>query len=326
MISRLFLIVLIVLGWGSLLSPVSVQAFSASPSTMDMEAGRGEKIDRQFTVTNTSSADQTFYCSVLKFVPAGDSGSPQFIPFEKDHAGLPEWIQFSSPSALIRANSKQDIPFSVTVPNDSAAGTFYAAVTISTAPAEIISTGATVEAKTALLIFLTVKGETVEKIALLNFGSGEDQGILTLPPKEFTFSLQNQGNVLLVPEGTITIRNAMGAEVQTLSINAENGRLLPKSTRLYRTAWVSQNEAGTFLEKARQEWNAFHFGPYTAQLVLTYESDQKNVLNGEYAFWIFPWHALVFMTGILVIGMSFLFLLVSFLRQKAFPERPHSSS
>lgn len=326
MIRHLLLIVLIALGWGSLLSPALVQAFSASPSTMDIEAGRGEKIDRQFTVTNTSSKDQTYYFGTLKFVPVGDSGSPQFIPFEKDHAGLPEWIQFSAPSALIQANSKQDIPFSVVIPADSAAGTFYAAVTISTAPAEIISTGATVEAKTALLLFLTVKGTTTEKLALINFGSGNNQGIRTLPPKEFTATFQNQGNTLLIPEGTITIRNIFGKGVQTLIVNPEKGRLLPNANRLYQTPWRTENQADGFLRKAEQEWNEFHFGPYKAHLVLTYGSEGKNTVSGEYTFWIVPWHALLLGGGILLIGISVLFLLVSFLRQKAFPARPHSSS
>lgn len=274
--------------------PSRALAFAIAPATLDLSGQRGETIEDTIAVINNGSAEQTYYLGTLKFVP-GESSTPSFIPFETDHSGLPEWIAFPVKTVTIPAGTKVDVPFTVTIPQDAASGTAYGAITVSTSPSDVVATnGATIEAKMASLLFVTVGGETVDKLALLDFASsGDADGPFDLA-RQFVFRVQNQGNVASVPSGAVTLTDSLGRRVATQPINEDGGRILPMTTRSF-SGSIGPNPHG-FVETVRSQIANFAIGPMNATLTI---STGTQTITRSFSYWTFPLH--LFLTAAMAV-------------------------
>lgn len=279
------------------LIPSSVFAFAVSPSVIEMEGTRGEKVHKTISIINTGSAEQTYYLDTLFFEPKEEEGIPVFDPQKK--SPLSDWILLPENPIVVEPNSFKEIEVSFLIPQQSASGTFFVALTVSPAKEEIFSEGASVEAKTAVLFFLTVLGETKEQMALLDFSA--DKIVSSLGPEMFSFRVQNQGNVLLVPTGKIILRNVFGKEVAVLPVNEEQGRLLPGKTRKYEEKWKTY-EQQSVMQKVKEEWKNFHLGPYGAELSLSFSGTE---ITKSIRVWILPWHACLSLVALLVVLFVF---------------------
>jgi len=271
--------------------PSLVHAFAVSPAVIELSGARGELVETTVTIINTKTADQTFYLQAIKFAPREDSGEPQFIPYDEDHAGLPEWLSFESNRVNILAQSRVDVPVRIRIPDDAPSGGYYAAAVVSDAPFDIVATnGATVSAKMAVLILLTVEGETIESLALLDFVS-PDGPLLTQPGFGYTYRVQNQGNVHVAPEGTIALRDVFGRLVAVSDANPTGSRVLPATTRSFAGEFGSE-ERMSFLDAVAQQMQSFAIGPVEATLELSYAEEGK-VVSDPIRFWFFPWQLLL---------------------------------
>ena len=134
--------------------PRLVFAFGLSPSLIEEEGYRGEVMEKTITLINTSSSSQTYYLDVLGFEPKEEEGIPVF-DFQAQPI-MASWFAFPENPVSVTAKTKREIPITIAIPADAPSGTFYLAVTVSPAPEEIISRGTSVQAKTAVLFFLTV--------------------------------------------------------------------------------------------------------------------------------------------------------------------------
>jgi hypothetical protein len=227
----------------------------------------------------------------MAFEPNAQEGTPIFDAQKKDL--LSSWIIFPENPITIEANSWKEIPFSLMIPLDISSGTYHTSITISPAPSEIISSsGASVEGKTAILLFVTILGETKEEADIIEFKPTESKSFFSTPPQEFSLMIQNKGNVLLVPTGIMQIKNSFGQIVASFQVNEQEGRLLPQQTRTYPISW-GPKESSSLKEQWLNEWNYLHFGRYTAHLDLFYGSldgSKKMPLQATTTFWIIPWH------------------------------------
>lgn len=281
------------------LIPASAFAASLSPSVMELSAQRGEVVEQTLTVINTRAIEQTYFLGVMKFEPQEEGGSPAFIPYEEDHTGLPEWIALPFTEFRVPPQAKGDVPFRIAVPNDVKAGGYYAAMTVSQAPSDLVeSNGAIVEAKTAALILLTVEGDTTEKLELLDFVG--PTGMESSLSHTVTYRVQNQGNVHVMPKGTIELRDLLGRVLKVFDANPEQGRILPGSTRSYQVG--EQNQEG-FFETLKTQMRTFAIGPIEVKLTLTYGVSEQSI-NTEMSFWYVPWQLLVSALIVLVICLK----------------------
>lgn len=272
--------------------PQSVYAFAVSPASIDMYGARNEVVERTVTVVNTSIAEQTYYLATMKFAAGTSSGSPEFIPYETDHSGLPEWISFPVKTVTVPARTKVDVPFTITIPSATESGSHFAAITVSTTPSEVVaSNGASIEAKTAVLLFLTVSGETVEKLALLDFVT-PDGPVMATHGVSYSFRLQNQGNVVVKPTASIAVTDIFGRTVFVKDANSESGRVLPASTRTFSGELVAVPDG--FVETIKQQLAYLAIGPMTATLTVEYGVDVQTM---SIRYWSVPWQLLVCFVG-----------------------------
>lgn len=275
------------------LIPVMTQAASLSPAVLELRAQRGEVLEETITVINTRATEQTYFLGIMQFEAQEDGESPLFIPYSGDLKGLPaedlvDWIVLPFSEFRIPANSKGDVPLKITIPADVLSGGYYAAITVSQSPSELVAdNGAVVEAKTAALVLLTVEGETKEHLELLDFSS--PTSVKSTLSGTYSFRLQNQGNVHVSPKGDLILRDVFGRELIRKPANELNGRILPSSTRTYEI--VLENSNG-LMDMLKSQMLLFAIGPISAELNLTYGSTDQAITAAT-PFWYFPWQLLI---------------------------------
>jgi hypothetical protein len=278
-----------------MLIPFSAKAVAVAPATIEVEGVRGGIAKTTFSIINTSATDQTYYLGTMKFEPKEESGAPQFIPYEEDHSGLAEWMKLPSSSLVVPANTKNEYELNVQIPSDVESGGYYAALTVSGSPQDLVAAnGAIVDAKTALLVFLTVKGELVRKAEILDLK--KTSGISSMS-EGYVYRVQNQGNVHVIPEAEIIFTGMFGREIGRVDANSAKGRVLPGTTRKF---IVTETEEGGIFKTASTQMRALALGRVKAELRLNYGNSNEEV-SAETKFWYIPVHLLAVTLGVLII-------------------------
>jgi len=271
--------------------PSFVHALAVSPATIDLSSSKGETVQQTISVINNDAADQKYFFGTISFVPDVTTGDPQFLSSDADQSELSKWIDFPVGEVVVPARTMVDVPFVVSVPMNAASGTYYAAVTVSIAPSEIVaSNGASIEAKTAVLIFLTIEGENVEKMALLDFVS-PDEGVTAFHALSYVYRLQNQGNVLVKPKASIIVQDFLGRTIFVADANPGSGRVLPGTTRTF--AGELSDWPHGFVESVKSQVSLFAIGPVTATLQIEGIDSNGPAIH----YWMFPWQMIVTMVG-----------------------------
>lgn len=256
-----------------LLMPVVTYAATISPDTLEIVGVRGEQIQTSFEVWNTGMSEQTYFLDTLTFTASEEEGVPLFVQ-GKTEDSLASWIKFPLETIVVPAQSKVVVPITVAIPDDVSSGGYYAAATVGTAPTEVVaSNGAAIESKTAVLLLLTVEGETVRELELVDVQLEQIPGV-HIPAGSVLVRVQNQGNVHVTPEGVIHATNLFGRTIEKMSLNEEQGRILPSTTRTL-TARIGNNDLNV-LETAGYQMKNLLIGPVTYELTLTDGYDQTR--------------------------------------------------
>ncbi|MFH1315477.1 MAG: hypothetical protein ABIH67_03720 [Candidatus Uhrbacteria bacterium] len=291
--------------WMILLMIASVKSASAmalAPAMIESDVQAGQVIEQEIGFINTSSQTEIYNLSTLKFEAGDEQGSPLFVPYDQDHSGLPEWIAFPENQIEVASGQVSTMTISIAVPNDASAGGHYAAIIASVAGVSE-QDNVNISTQVASLVLLNVQGSATVQANLIDFIGPKWVNRL---PTLFQVRIQNQGDVHIKPQGTITINDTFGAKMATLDLNLENGRILPGSSRQFDAQWLRVvSEKKGFFEEIKNEWNNFGLGRYTAELELHY-NDNSEPLTSSITFWIIPWHL-----GLVAVFIAVLMLLIS---------------
>ena len=283
-----------------MLIPSGARAAAVAPATIEVVGTRGGVAQATFSIINTSATEQTYYLGTMKFVPKEETGAPQFIPYEEDHSGLADWIKFQGSSVTVPANTKLEYPFLVNIPGAVDSGGYYSAITVSGSPQDLTqSNGAVVEAKTAILVFLTIEGQTNRKAEILDFN--KESGFSSLS-EDINYRIQNQGNVHVVPTGEVKIKGLFGRTIRIIEVTDEIGRVLPGSTRKYTLPAVKEQG---FWNTVSHQMRYLAIGPVKAELNLSYSDDQPKIMS-EISYFHFPAHLIsVVLGGFIILLLLF---------------------
>jgi hypothetical protein len=211
-------------------------------------------------------------------------------------------------------------------PPTSAAFGYYYAVTFSRAAEQRAGQGENaLLGSTATLVLLDVTSpQAVRELSLDSFKS--DQKWYEFLPVKFSVNLHNSGNVHVVPHGTIFI-SQNGHDLDSFSVNAANGNILPKTTRLFSSSWDrgfpryedkvdqghvvldSQGHAIRQLTWSLNHADWWRFGHYTAKLVLAYDNGHRDVpITRSIDFWVIPWRLILLLVAIPLLPSILVFL------------------
>lgn len=294
------------------LCAATANAVTIIPPNLEFSVQPGETITTKVKLFNESADTLTQYSSVANFVAKDETGTPEFVT-ETDVSDLASWMTVEPGPFNLSSGDRLEIPVTIAVPADAEPGGHYAAVFFSgQAPDAAAQQGQIgIAAKVGSLILVRVAGDISERATIAEFGSDGGETVYNRLPVDFVLRMQNQGNVHVRPTGTITIRNIIGGTTRELVVNPTLGAVLPASTRRFDMTWerTAVDEKTSFFKEFANEWNNFAFGPYTANLVVTYGIANDKTATATYSFWVLPWRVLltsVILIILVIWGISWL--------------------
>ncbi|MDB5266278.1 MAG: hypothetical protein JWN89_93 [Parcubacteria group bacterium] len=274
-------------------------ALTVSPAKIEISADPGTTVSGEFLVVNEEGGIKTFYTSSENFEAQGETGTPSFVPGEKD---LASWTKVISEVTLGKGEQRK-IPFTISVPNGAEAGGHFAAIFLSTIPPANSSNQVSVGSKIGILLLLRVSGPLKEGGGLLEFSTENNKHFYTSLPVLFSYRFQNSGNDRVKPNGTLKIKNSLWLTSYEGSGNPSEGNILPGSVRKFSLEWKKNETSGDpvgFMGALKNEWKNFAFGFYTAHLDLQYGST-PDTASLSTTFFVLPWHVLLIGLGILIV-------------------------
>jgi hypothetical protein len=244
-----------------------------TPPLIQIGLSRGTEWKSSLRFVNSNPYPLTIYARVVPFTPDGETGNALLSPFADASQVSPDilagWISIPKGPIDVSGDSTGELPLSIRIPENAPPGGHYAAVLVGTEPGTIEKgkSGVAVGSMVTSLILVRVPGEVIAR-----------ESFLDAPEANFIVRFENKGNVHVVPQGEISIRNMWGKERGKIIINesANFGNVLPNSTRKFEFVW-------------KGEENAFEFGRYTAVATLTYGEEGRKSVYRETAFWVIPW-------------------------------------
>jgi hypothetical protein len=282
-------------------------SLSVTPTLIEMTGTPGQLWRSNLKVVNSNPFELTVYAQVVNFSPQGELGHGTFFPLtegELQGATLGEWITVRTEPIVIPRESSMTVPITLNIPETAAPGGHYAAIMVGTRPpttdgALVVRTSQVVTS----LFFVRVSGDVVESGTIRSFRPLSR----VVPSPEVTFELrfENEGNVHLQPQGTITITNMWGAERGVIPINRETmfGNVLPGSIRKFEFTW-----AGVF--------SLAEIGRYKAEVTLGYGVDARQFATRVAYFWVLPVKGLaLFLIVLLGVGFFIRYAIRSYIRR-----------
>ncbi len=260
----------------------SKMSLTVAPPLFQISLQPGETWSSGVTVVNNNKYDTTLYAESVMFKPSGESGRPDFIAQNDllggvDESVLAGWITIPQHSFVIPREQTYTLPIVINIPEDASPGGHYAAVLVGNrAPAGAPKESTVnVTSSIAVLFFLTVSGEVIEKGRVRDFVT--EQSVYETAEAKLSLRFENQGNVHLRPQGDITIYNMFGKKRGYIPVNQNGsyGNVLPGSMRKYVFTWKSDH-------------GSWDIGRYKAEVTLGYGEDSKSSALSTTYFYILP--------------------------------------
>lgn len=266
------------------------------PTLFTIDAKQGESLTKTLQITNRSGSPDSYQIEIEDFEGSTNNSTQPTVLLGKNAGkyGAKEWFACEKSELVLDHADRAFVDCLIKVPEDAKPGDYYAAFLVhSTKKATVEANNAPkveVTSRIGSLFIIRVAGDITEQGSLLSFVS--DKYRYDDPKVIFKTAFKNTGNVMLAPQGKITIYNMFGKQKEVLEIKPF--RTLRDSIRENQTVW-SQN---------------FLFGRYKAVLALTRGYGDQTDTATVY-FWVLPWKLLLLALGTLIA----LILIITFIKR-----------
>ncbi len=258
--------------------------FTVTPVVANEKAKPRDIIKKELIVTNNTDHRLDLYISVENIDP--NEGAQEFVsPGVSDlSTSLANWVEITRGVIELEAGESRKIPYLIHVNLTAQPGSYYARIQFKEGPKRAEAT-ASAEGS-ALMLNLEVEDDAIERLQLGNFLS--EDSVIFGNSVSFSYLLENVGNRLIEPRGSIRIFNRRGEEVGSVPLNADGDEITPENK-----------------EQLAAVWNATgRFGKYKAYLDLEYGESQLASVQDTVYFWVFPWkEILTALLGVLLLGV-----------------------
>ncbi len=292
----------ILLGVGTLLSLLASGAVKAetrpaaiviSPFLQSVSINASEAT-KSFPVeiTNNTKVEQAFSLSAVDFGALDETGGLVFMGANADALvkkyGLASWLQLPVTSLQIQPGKKATITATIVNDNSFTPGGHYAAIVASVDnKSGEISNSIAFKQKLSSLVFATkVGGESYD----LSLSSISHDASWRSLPKKVSLLFKNQGNVHVVPRGTVELVDISGRVVSRGIINEASSYVLPERSRRLDVELKSMGKSVSLP------------GVYQLKAVYRYEGYEEYAEKSVRISYI-PWASIAILS-VIVIGLG----------------------
>lgn len=256
--------------------------FVVGPGKVELYMAPGESVMKEVMVTNRTGRKLTFQLSVEDIQGSFDTETPvALLGNEKGPYTLKDFIKPEKGEFELNSGERALVNVSVALPADTEPGGRYGALVVSTKPESPKSSTANIVSRLAVLYYVRVKGDVLEKASFSEFKTSKN--IFSSGPVPFEMTVRNDGNVHLTPSGKIEVTSMTGKKVGVMKVDP--WFILPNSMKMRQMNW---------------DTSAMLFGKYKAiaSINLGYGDD---ITTKETTFWIIPWKTIVTLFVLVVI-------------------------
>lgn len=313
---KLLLLTIIIAGFVS--SIFAIKSFAqtplnydvtVSPVFFDLSSNPGGEISEKIRIRNNTSSPIPIKLEVKKLT--GDVNGDLTLRNTSDDNSL-SWISFANGSTLVAKPLEwTDVPFTINIPKSAAYGYYFAISFTADSNSPFAKTGARITGAAAVPILLNVRKEGAKAEAkIVDFST--NLPVYEYLPVDFNVTLENTGNIHVLPHGNIFLSDGSNKDLAALSVNPNAGNIIPNTKRTFNVSWsdgfivkepvieggqVKLDKNGNPVESIQINWDkltSFRIGKYTANLILVFDNGTKDVsLQSTISFWVFPWKALL---------------------------------
>ncbi len=256
------------------------QTITVTPAIFEQTIEPGSSKQYTVTVANPGTAPQSIKAYTRAFVPNEDVPREYLKTYD-----TARWFNIDRPDFILKSGEQRPIHFTITVPKNAEPGGHYATLYFEQLVAALPSTQKKVfiAPRIGVLTFLTVKGKIEEKLAVESFAAPK---VSESGPIDLKLTLKNEGNVHILPTGSIRIFDDKGRQLDQLPIKP--GMVLPHTEREFSVRWEKPSLVGK----------------YTAKGEVTYGTPSQKLETREIEFWVIPW-----ITSIIIVVVILLLIL-----------------
>lgn len=285
----------------------------------------GDTVQDTIFVTNLSKTEElTAKVEIIDFGSQNETGAPALLLKAKDPTkwSLEPYLTIAK-EQKIAAGKSAEIPFTISIPANVGAGSYYSAIRFMAAGAPS-DQNVSLTSSAVTLMFTRVTGSAKSSLSLEEFGAftpnkDKTSGVYATffsasEPKYLSYKLRNNGNVAEQPSGGILIKDMFGKEVQTIEkANPDNNLVLIEQTRRIdvcmneQTRQVKNAETGNSEEQKNCDAPKLKPGLYKAQLGLVYGDNGENSqeIRTVASFWYLPaWFIIAVLVALAAIALG----------------------
>jgi len=294
----------------------------------DYTVKSGDTVKDTIVVNNLNKNEAlTVDVQLIDFSGKDESGSPELLlkRTEPTRWSLKPYLTIAK-DVSIPAGKSVEVPFSIAIPKELGAGSYYSAIKYSST-GEAGSNNVNLTSSAASLIFVRVPGEAKDELILEKFGafnpdaSGPSGTFSTFfgstTPKYLAYRLTNKGNVAEQPVGSIELKNMFGKQVKLFEdANPAKNIVLIDQTRRFDVCLNGEKttrndpETGRKIEENKCNTMSLSPGRYTANLALIYgdNGSSQRQLGAVVSFWYLPlWSVIVFVVALALVAAAIWF-------------------
>lgn len=216
-----------------ILAQTKANGFSISPPFQEVIINPNDiQKTSDLEIINNTDSLATFNLSVVDFGSLNDSGGVAFLGVNTSQGerkyGLASWIEIEKDQLVLSANSRQKVKVSIVNKESLSPGGHYGAVLITMESSGESGNIVGLKQSYASLFFVKKTGGEKYSLKLKKFDFKHNFFQIN---EKIILNFQNDGNIHIVPRGTVIITDPFGRTVFKGIINADSSIILPESFR-----------------------------------------------------------------------------------------------
>ncbi len=256
------------------------QGLEISPPSQEVQVDPGQNITITSSITNKGTNATPITVRIEDFTAVGDEGQVELTSDET--YSIKNWGKVTPNKFTLNPGQSQEVRATFSVPKGAAGGRYGSFVF------QVAGKGsgdaAALSQEIASLFLVRISGPVDEKLTVLSFDAPR---FSEFGPVPMSIKVKNSGNVHVKAYGLINVKDTFGRKVKDVIVYETN--VFPGADRVISASLP----------------NKFLLGKYTATAIIYYGSDQKDTLNAETTFYVFPVRIAAVILAIIVLLFLF---------------------
>ena len=257
------------------------QSITLSPASTPISEAPGSTYSGSLTVLNNSDTPATVSVYTQPYYVKGVEYTPSFTQLPGT-TNASQWVNLSKATLQIPATQSTSVPYTLTIPANTAPGGYYAVIFVQTQQQKA-NAGVQASDRIGNILYITAQGQTHTGGSVISTSLPHFSMASSLP---LSMEVSNTGGVHYVTTANITSKNIYGQSVFSASLQRY---VLPQTIR-----------------KISTDWKTPAFGIFHISREATV-AGQSESLPTQWIIVVHPWVLIVFVLLVLLLVAAIVF-------------------